>query len=148
MIAADSQSVFNMLAGIDAAVWNALVDAYTRCGEFTEAMNTFNKMLSAKVPPSSVTFLSLLSACCHTGLVDKGVELFESMCSDRRLNLDIRHYGCLLDLLGRAGNFERLERWLLRMPVQADMAAYLGLLGACRVYGNMHLGKHLFDHLS
>ena len=148
MTAVDSQSIFSTMVEPDTAVWNALIDAYTQCGEYAEALNTFDRMLSVNVPPNAVTFLSLLSACCQMGLLDKGVEIFESMSNDgHRLSPDIRHYGCLIDLLGRAGDFERLEKLLLRMPIQADMAVYLGSLGACRVYGNMHLGKHLFDHL-
>ena len=131
----------------DTAVWNSLIDAYTQCGEYAEALNTFDRMQSVNVPPNAVTFLSLLSVCCQMGLLDKGVEFFESMSNDdHRLSPDIRHYGCLIDLLGRAGRINEAVAALEQLPYQPDHVTWNTILGASQKWSYLEFGHDIFDH--
>lgn len=73
------------------------------------------------------------------------MEFVESLNRDYQLTPDLKHYSTLLDLLGRAGDFARVENLLQRMPSQADLATWLCLIGACRIHGNVELAKQAFD---
>lgn len=141
----DAQAVFDALHKPDMVIWSTLIAGYCREGNSGAIFHKFEAMQLAGIKPDRVTFLSLLSACSHDGLVDKGIEYFELMSRDYGLSSEVKHFVSLFDLLGRAGDFRRLKGILSRMPVQPDVAVWLCLLAACRNHGNVEMGKFAYD---
>lgn len=142
----DAQTVFDALLQLDATPWSALIAGYSQDGNVAASHQNFEKMQQTGIEPDGLTMLSLVSTCSHAGLVDKGIEYFEVMSRDYRLAPEIEHYACMIDLLGRVGDFSRVGDILSRMSMQPSLAMWLSLLGACRKHGNVQLGKHVFDH--
>lgn len=142
---ADAQDVFNELPRPNVVAWNALLGGYAQQGNSAACLEWYEKMQQAGVTPSGVTFLSVLSACNHAGLVDQGVKYFESASRQFGLCLEIEHYVCVIDLLGRAGWFKMVEDLIVAMPVQPNLSIWLCLLGACRKHSMVVLGRRAFE---
>lgn len=142
---ADAEIVFDALPQPDVVSWTALIAGYAREGNFAATLHCYRRMLQEGVKPDGVTFLSLLAACSHAGLVDKGFEYFKSMSKDYGITPRIEHYASMVDLLGRAGNFRSIKKLLRTMPVEPDLEMWSSLLSACRKHGNVPLGKQAFD---
>eukprot|EP00250_Pteridium_aquilinum_P015153 c22412_g1_i1 orf=86-3610(+) len=140
-LTADAQAIFNKLPLPDAVSWSALIAGYARERNTFASLATFEKMQDANVQPTGLTFLSLLFACSHAGLVDKGLAYFKSMSRDYDITPELEHYVTLIDLLCRAGEFQRLKDILLNVPMQPDPAFWLGLLSACQKHGNAEVEK-------
>ncbi|KAI5060656.1 hypothetical protein GOP47_0025076 [Adiantum capillus-veneris] len=96
--------------------------------------------------PDSVTFLSLLSAFRHAGLVPEAVENFQSMHIECGKAPSLKHYAVMIDVMARAGNLKGVEMMLKGMPEQADVCILLGLLGSCCTHGNLEFGKLTFGN--
>lgn len=141
----DAEAVFHVLPQPNVAAWSACIAGYAREGSFVACLQLFEEMHFAGITPNNVTYLSLLYACNHAGLVDKGADYFECMSTDVGITPDLKHYACMMDILGRAGDFNKVENMLGTMPMQADLFFWSGMLGACRIHGNVELGKHAFD---
>lgn len=145
---ADAQAVFNknnQMSQSDLVSWNALIAGYSRGGHTGASLQCYKDMQAAGVKPNGVTFLALLSACSHAGLVDQGLLFFESMQREHGISPEMEHYVGLVDLLGRAGHFLELEALLSGMPMQPNVAFWMCLLGACQKHGKVELGKLAFD---
>lgn len=142
----DAQAVFDNLLHPDVVSWTALIAGYAREGNCVASLLSYEKMQLVGTKPDGATFLSLLAACSHAGLVDKGVEYFESMTRDHGIAPAIEHYTSLVDLLGRAGHFSRVSELLSIMPTPPNLGIWLCLMGACQKYGKVVLGKQAFDH--
>lgn len=127
--------------------WNILISTYARHGRFEKSRETFHEMLDAGVKPDYVTFVSLLSACSHGGLVDEGLEYYASMTKEFGIPPGIEHCVCVIDLLGRSGRFFAAENFLLQMPVPPNGLIWRSLLASCRIHGNVELGKRAAEHL-
>lgn len=131
----------------DAAFWNAMITGYGRNGENEYAFPIFDQMLEEKVQPNAATFISLLSMCSHSGLVDKGWQIFRMMDRDFGIKPDPKHYGCMIDLLGRSGRFdEALE--LTQELSEPSASVFASLLGACECHSNVDLGTQMAIKLS
>ncbi|KAL6190031.1 hypothetical protein ACLB2K_036432 [Fragaria x ananassa] len=131
----------------DAAFWNAMIAGYGRNGENEYAFPIFDQMLEEKVQPNAATFISLLSMCSHSGLVDKGWQIFRMMDRDFGIKPDPKHYGCMIDLLGRSGRFdEALE--LTQEISEPSASVFASLLGACECHSNVDLGTQMAIKLS
>lgn len=142
----DAQNVFDSVQQHDVVSWTALIAAYARQGCWLATTHYYQKMQEAGIEPNGVTFLSLLSACSHAGLVANGIKYFESMSIDYGITPGIEHYATMVDLLGRAGYFTLLQELLSTMPMRPNFTIWLCLLGACRKHGIVQLGKQAFDH--
>lgn len=144
---ADAQALFDKIHehDLDVVSWNAYISAYAGGADFEGALHTFEKMKRAGATPNEATFNAVLLACDRAGFVAQGVEYFESMINDYGISPDLQHYGIVLDLLGRAGDFKRIENMLESMPMQAPMTIWLSILGACRTHGNVEMAKVAFD---
>lgn len=121
--------------------WNILISSYARHGYFQKARETFHEMLQYGSEPDHVTFVSLLSACSHGGLVDEGLAYFASMTSVFGVPSAIEHCVCIVDLLGRSGRLAEAEAFVTNMPVPPNDFIWRSLLAACRIHGNMDLGE-------
>ncbi|KAG6411965.1 hypothetical protein SASPL_124621 [Salvia splendens] len=127
----------------DVVLWTSMLGLYGRTGDYAEVIRLFKDMLMEGIRPDGVAFLTVISACSHTGQVDLGVEYFESMTRDYGLCASREHYSCLVDLLCRAGELERAWGIVSELPHAADCAVSMwgALLSACNECGNVGLGK-------
>ncbi|GFP83747.1 putative pentatricopeptide repeat-containing protein at5g09950 [Phtheirospermum japonicum] len=123
--------------------WNSMISGFARHGDGHRALGIFARMRSECQKPDHVTFIGVLSACSHVGLVNQGYEHFESMSKVYSLAPRVEHFSCMVDLLGRAGEFDKLEEFINSMPIEPNILIWRTVLGACgRSNGRMlDLGK-------
>ncbi|EPS57776.1 hypothetical protein M569_17040, partial [Genlisea aurea] len=121
--------------------WNAMIDAYGTHGLGREAAELFEEMCRGKLPPDSVTFLSVISACSHSGLVDEGLHYFNTMTEVYALEPSMDHYGAVVDLLGRAGKLEEAWDFIRKIPEEPGLNVYGAMLGACKIHKNVEFGE-------
>eukprot|EP01018_Ginkgo_biloba_P024552 Gb_02603 [translate_table: standard] len=132
---------FNSILERDGVSWNAMIVGYAQNGHGKEALELFQQMLQAGMMPDHITFIGVLSACSHPGLVDEGRHYFDSMTRDHCITPLSDHYACMIDLLGRAGYLDEAEDFINNMPFKPDAIMWGALLGACRIHGDLELGK-------
>ncbi|XP_044981089.1 pentatricopeptide repeat-containing protein At3g24000, mitochondrial [Hordeum vulgare subsp. vulgare] len=121
--------------------WNTLISGYARYGYFKEAEDTFKHMVSIGRNPDYVTFVTLLSACSHAGLVDKGIDYYNSMLSVFGVSPGIKHCVCIVDVLGRLGRFTEAEKFIEDMPVLPNDLIWRSLLSSSRTHKNLDIGR-------
>ncbi|KAK6146159.1 hypothetical protein DH2020_020028 [Rehmannia glutinosa] len=129
------------------ASWNAMISGLAMHGEANRAIQLFSEMAKEKFRPDEITFVSVLSACCHSGLANLGREFFNSMIHDYNIFPQLQHYGCMIDLLARAGLFEEAMSLVERMEMEPDGAIWGSILGACRIYKNLELAEYAAEKL-
>lgn len=127
----------------DVVLWSSMIAAYGFHGEGEEAIKLFNQMEQENMPVNEVTFLSLLYACSHCGMKDKGLEFFDMMVKKYGLKARLEHYTCVVDLLGRSGRLEEAEAMIRSMPVKADAIIWKTLLSACKLHKNAEIGRRV-----
>lgn len=129
--------------------WNAMISALAFHGRAHEAISLFKRMTegSASVRPNDITFVGLLSACVHAGLVDKGRQLFNLMSLSFGLVPKIEHYSCMVDLLSRAGLVHEAWDFIQKMPEKPDQVVLGALLGACRKCKNVDVSEQVLQLL-
>jgi len=127
--------------------WNILISALARHGFFLQATEAFREMLDLGLRPDHVTFVSLLSACSHGGLVDEGLAYFSSMTSEFGVPTGIEHCVCIIDLLGRSGRLAEAEAFIDKMPIPPNEFVWRSLLASCKIHGNLELGRKAADRL-
>nr|GEZ37258.1 pentatricopeptide repeat-containing protein At1g31430 [Tanacetum cinerariifolium] len=145
-----SIEVFYRLHDKDTASWTSIICALSVNGKTSKALELFAEMKESGFRPDDITFIGVLNACSHGGLVEEGWKHFESMKSVYQIEPKIEHYGCLIDLLGRAGLLKEAEKIVNRIPKEKDdilVPVYSALLSACRLYGDVDMGEHLADQL-
>lgn len=133
--------IFKRMDSKDVKSWTAMITSYGIHGQPTNAIRLFQRMVKEGFRPNEVTFLAVLSSCSHGGLVMEGMAIFERMVNEFGLSPQTEHYGCLVDLLGRAGMLEEAHKLIKSLPIKSDATAWRTLLAACRVYGNIKLGE-------
>uniref|UniRef100_A0A7N0SX91 Pentatricopeptide repeat-containing protein n=1 Tax=Kalanchoe fedtschenkoi TaxID=63787 RepID=A0A7N0SX91_KALFE len=142
-----AESLFRNQSIRDVISWNAIIAGYGSHGLTDEAMRSFTSMLEDGFKPTGVTFISLLSACSHSGLVELGLDLFHSMVHDFNIAPELNHYGCVVDLLGRSGRLHEARDFINAMPVSPDASIWRALLSACRNHPDINFAKSIFDKL-
>lgn len=123
--------------------WNAMIGGFAMHGKPNEAINIFEQMKIEKIAPNKVTFVALLNACSHGYMVEEGKFYFRLMVSDYGINPEIEHYGCMIDLLGRAGLLKEAEDTISSMTLAPDVAIWGALLNACRIHKDMVRGYRI-----
>ncbi|KAG6740152.1 hypothetical protein POTOM_057790 [Populus tomentosa] len=135
-------SVFERISDKDLAAWSSMINGYAIHGMAEEALGLFHKMLKIKeIKPDAVVFTSILLACSHVGLVEDGLTFFKSMQKDFGVVPSVEHYMCLVDLLGRAGQFELALKTIRVMPVKLQAQVWAPFLSACTKHCNLELGE-------
>ncbi|KAK9105291.1 hypothetical protein Scep_022135 [Stephania cephalantha] len=124
-----------------ADTWNAMISGLSTNGQSRKAVELFGEMESAGVKPNAITFSCVLNACSHGGLVEEGTVCFRKMIEVYEIKPDIAHYGCMVDLFGRVGLFEKAKEILKTMPMQPDAVMWRALTSACRIYKNTEMGE-------
>lgn len=125
------------------STWNALILGLAMNGQVGSCLEKFMEMLECGMTPNEITFVAVLSACRHAGLVDEGRQYFDLMIDCYNIEPNVKHYGCMVDLLGRAGLLNEAEEMIEKMPLQPDVATWGALLGACRKFGNTQMGERV-----
>ncbi|XVF86221.1 hypothetical protein PTKIN_Ptkin18bG0023000 [Pterospermum kingtungense] len=145
----DAYMVFNEMQERNVISWTSLIAAYGKYGYGHEAIALYEKMENEGMKPNDVTFLSLLFACSHNGLINKGSELFHAMVSKYKILPRAEHLSCMVDLFARGGQLEAAYNLIHEMNIQTTSSLWGAILGASNIYGNMHIGeaaaKHLFN---
>ena len=136
----DAQLVFERMEECNVMTWNIMIGGLGQHGRGQDALELFRKMKADGLVPDAYSFVALLTACSHAGLVDEGRQIFCAM-KDYGVEPTVVHYSCMVDLLGRAGLLEETKRFISSLPVVADAGTWGALLGACRTYGNVELGE-------
>ncbi|XP_031261515.1 pentatricopeptide repeat-containing protein At5g52850, chloroplastic [Pistacia vera] len=139
----DAHRVFREITEPDVVSWNTLISGLASNGYISFALSAFDDMRLAGIKPDYVTYLIVLSACSRGGLVDLGLEYFQSMEKVHYLLPQFDHYVRLVDLLGRAGRLEEAMDVLQTMPFRPDALIYKTLLGACKMHKNVPLGEDI-----
>lgn len=140
--------VFEAIIDKDVVIWSAMIAAYAIHGKGGEALKIFEQMIKDSTNnPNDVTFLSVLSACSHSGLVEEGIGIFNMMLHEYHLEPNSEHYGILVDLLGRRGELDKAVEIINQMPVLAGPHVWGALLGACRIHHHVKLGEFAADNL-
>uniref|UniRef100_A0ACD5U8T7 Uncharacterized protein n=1 Tax=Avena sativa TaxID=4498 RepID=A0ACD5U8T7_AVESA len=143
----DAVAVFHGIGDKDIVVWNAMINGYAMHGDSTRALEMFAQLREQGLWPTDITFIGLLNACSHSGLVEEGREFFRSMEQEYDIDPKIEHYGCMVDLLGRAGLIEEAFQLVQSMTIVPDAVLWVSLLAACRLHKNMVLGQQIADYL-
>ncbi|XP_052196572.1 pentatricopeptide repeat-containing protein At3g26782, mitochondrial [Diospyros lotus] len=136
-----ARRAFNRMKEKNVKSWTAIVAGYGMHGRPREALEVFNEMIYAGVKPNYITFVSVLAACSHAGLVDEGWYWFKAMESDFDVEPGVEHYGCMVDLLGRAGFLKKAYDLIKEMKVSPDFVVWGSLLAACRIHKNVELAE-------
>ncbi|PSR84900.1 Pentatricopeptide repeat-containing protein [Actinidia chinensis var. chinensis] len=124
--------------------WTSIISGFAMHGMGKQAANSFKRMEDECLKPNRVTFLSILNACSHGGLVEEGLVFFRKMVNECQVEPDIKHYGCLVDMLGRAGTLEEAEKIALQIPNEIEnVVIWRTLLGACSFHGNIQMGERV-----
>ncbi|KAL3830560.1 hypothetical protein ACJIZ3_019362 [Penstemon smallii] len=139
--------VFLTMPYLDSVSWNAMIAALGQHGHGAQALELFEEMLKENILPDRISFLTVLSACSHAGLVDEGQHYFNCMNKVYRITPGEDHYARLVDLLCRAGKLSEAKDVLENMPFEPGATIWEALLSGCRLHGNMDLGVHAAEKL-
>lgn len=143
----DAVSVFENMSVRDTQAWSAIIMAYATHGHGSKSILMFEEMKKARVQPDEITFLGLLYACSHNGLVDEGCGYFYSMIDKYGIIPGNKHYGCMVDLLGRAGRLDEAYKFIDQMPIKPTPILWRTLLSACSSHGNVELAKQVIERI-
>ncbi|CAH8280192.1 unnamed protein product [Arabidopsis lyrata] len=142
-----AKRVFKGMRDKDVISYNTMISGLAMHGASVEAINVFRDMVNRGFRPNQVTLVALLNACSHGGLLDIGLEVFNSMWRVFSVEPQIEHYGCIVDLLGRVGRLEEAYRFIENMLIEPDHIMLGALLSACKIHGNMELGEKIAKRL-
>nr|KYP45627.1 Pentatricopeptide repeat-containing protein At4g33170 family [Cajanus cajan] len=143
----DARGLFKRMNTGRIASWNAMIVGLAQHGNAEEALHFFKDMKSRGVMPDRVTFIGVLSACSHSGLISEAYENLYSMQKNYGIEPEIEHYSCLVDALSRAGRIQEAEKVISSMPFEASASMYRTLLNACRVLVDKEAGKRVAEKL-
>ncbi|KAI9157228.1 hypothetical protein LWI28_018804 [Acer negundo] len=142
--------IFYHMKEKDTASWTSIICGLAMNGKVNKAIQMFTEMKQNGARPDDITFVGVLSACSHGGLIEEGCKLFTSMRETYQIEPKLEHYGCLIDLLGRAGLLDEAEELIKEIPNEKNeiiVPLYGALLSACRTYGNVKMGEQLAELL-
>ncbi|KAJ6829459.1 pentatricopeptide repeat-containing protein, mitochondrial [Iris pallida] len=143
----NAQRVFESIRHKNLASWNAMIMGFASYGQSKEAGLLFDEMCRLGVKPDGITFIALLSACRHSGLISEGWKYFDDMRSKYGVSPRLEHYTSMVDLLGRGGYLDEAWDFIQGMPLEPDARLWGALLGACRTHRNLKLAETCAKHL-
>ncbi|CAK7349323.1 unnamed protein product [Dovyalis caffra] len=127
--------------------WNSLIEGLAVHGFAEEALAMFDKMVREKIKPNGVTFISVLSACTHAGLIEEGRQRFERMTRDHLIPPEVEHYGCMVDLLSKAGLLEEALDLIRTMKLKPNAVIWGALLSGCKLHRNLEIAQVAVNNL-
>lgn len=129
--------------------WNTVILAFAMHGRESDALALFSEMVrDGAERPDGITFLGVLCACSRAGMVDEGRRFFDAMSVDFCIEPTLKHYGCMVDMLGRAGFVDEAYRLITNMPIECNAIVWRTLLASCRVHVNVEIGEKVRERLS
>ncbi|KAF3950494.1 hypothetical protein CMV_023762 [Castanea mollissima] len=140
-------NVFNQMVVKEVCTWNAMITTLASNGREMEALDMFEKMKMKGQHPNEVTFVAVLTACARGKFVELGLKLFQSMLHEFGIVAIMEHYGCVVDLLGRAGLLKEATDFIRSMPFEPDGSVLGALFGACKIHGAIELGTAVGQRL-
>jgi pentatricopeptide repeat protein len=143
----DAKHVFGKLSVRSVVSWSALISGSALLSDVDEAFLLFDKMIEEGQNPNSITFVSILNACSHEGLVDEGQMCFSTVSDECGIDSTLEHYSCLIDLLGRSGQLDTAVLVVERMPFHPNIILWHTVMGACRKWADADRGKQAFHHV-
>ncbi|KAI9086976.1 hypothetical protein K1719_031137 [Acacia pycnantha] len=143
----DANCIFDSMQTRDVVTWTALIVGYAQNGKGRDSLMFYNAMISSDIKPDFITFIGLLFACSHAGLVNYGRIYFQQMHKVYGIKPGPSHYACMIDLYGRSGMLNEAKELLNQMDVKPDATVWKALLAACRVHGDIELGRMAAQNL-
>ncbi|KAL5575173.1 hypothetical protein UlMin_016872 [Ulmus minor] len=142
-----ARTLFDRLGGKRVVSWNAMLTGYAMHGYADEALNLFEEM-KKEAMPDHITFVGVLRACSHGGLVDKGWMFFGLMIRVYNIDPTVQHYTCMVDLLGHCGQLDKAYNLIMDMKVIPDSGIWGALLNSCKIHGNVELAELAVNKLT
>lgn len=139
--------LFKLTPQKDLVMFTAMIGGFAMHGMGEEAFGVFNHMLELGLKPDHIIITAVLSACSHTGLVDKGLEIFDSIDKVHGIKPTMEQYACVVDLLARGGRINDAYSFVTKMPIEANASIWGTLLGACRNHQEVEMGRAVADRL-
>lgn len=136
-----ARGVFGRMRRKNVITWTSMISAFAVHGEAEQALMHFHQMNCEQVKPNWVTFVAVLYACSHAGLVDEGLQIFSSMVNDYKITPKLEHYGCMVDLYGRANRLREALEMVESMPMAPNVIIWGSLMAACRIHAEFELGE-------
>ncbi|KAJ9691112.1 hypothetical protein PVL29_013334 [Vitis rotundifolia] len=136
-----AHKVFDEMEEKSVVSWTSLIVGLAVNGFGKEALELFKELERQGLMPSEITFVGVLYACSHCGMVDEGFDYFKRMKEEYGIVPKMEHYGCMVDLLGRAGLVKQAYEFIQNMPMQPNAVVWRTLLGACTIHGHLALGE-------
>lgn len=143
-----ARQFFDTVSRKNTVIWNEMIHGYAHNGRGDEAVDLYREMILAGENPDRLTFVSVLTACSHSGLVDTGLEILSSMQRDHGIEPELDHYICTVDCLGRAGRLEDAEMLAEATPYKSSSVLWEILLSSCRVHGDVSLARRVAEKLA
>lgn len=142
-----SLKIFHNMKEKVVTTWNSVIGGLAFHGHSEDAIRIFKEMRRMKIKPNDISFVGVLVACSHAGRVQEGREYFNLMKNQYNIEPNIRHYGCMVDLLGRAGLLNEAFEFVDKMEIGPNAIIWRTLLGSCRVHNNVELGRRANEEL-
>ncbi|KAL3522524.1 hypothetical protein ACH5RR_015358 [Cinchona calisaya] len=139
--------LFDKIALKDLVSWTIMIAGYGMHGFGNEAIATFKEMRQAGIEPDEVSFISILYACSHSGLLNEGWKFFNIMRNEFYIEPNLEHYACMVDLLARAGRLSMAYKFIKSMPLEPDATIWGALLCGCRIYHDVNLAEKVAEHV-
>ncbi|KAM0044404.1 putative tetratricopeptide-like helical domain superfamily, DYW domain-containing protein [Helianthus debilis subsp. tardiflorus] len=140
--------VFESIPNKKLGHWTAIIAGLGTHGQATLALDLFLEMLKMNVIPNAITFIGVLTACNHAGLVEDGRRYFNMMIKDYKIEPTVEHYGCLVDILCRAGHLEEAKNVIESMPLKPNKVIWMSLLSASRIYKKVEIGEYAAQNVT
>ncbi|PKA57145.1 Pentatricopeptide repeat-containing protein [Apostasia shenzhenica] len=131
----------------DVVSWSTMISNHAQHGSAEDALSLFRDMERRRISPNHVTFLSVLTACSHGGLVDEGFRYFDNMKRKYGIIPNVKHCACIVDLLGRAGKLDDAKKFIVDFGFQDDPVIWRSLLSSCRIHGDIERGEHVAERI-
>ncbi|KAL8141841.1 hypothetical protein V2J09_014873 [Rumex salicifolius] len=139
--------IFSYMESKDTFAWNTIIVGMAIHGRGKEALQLFEEMKQQGFQPNDLTFVALLVACSHSGMVEEGQNILHCMAKNHGLHPKTEHYGCITDLLARSGCLEEAAKLVASLPVEPNATIWGALVGGCRIYANNAVGERAGKHL-
>ncbi|KAF8091769.1 hypothetical protein N665_0436s0032 [Sinapis alba] len=142
-----ARRIFDSMDNKDVVSWSTLIVGYAQSGFGEEALTLFKAMKSSGIEPNHVTFVGVLTACSHVGLVEEGLKLYSLMQSEHGIAPTKEHCSCIVDLLARAGHLDEAEEFIDEMELEPDVVVWKTLLSACKTQRNIDLARKAAENI-
>lgn len=132
-----AMQVFRYIEEKNLQCWTVMLSCLAHHGRWKDAIALFTEVENSGLTPDSLTFTVILSCCSHSGLVDEGRKYFHSMKGNYGLEPSLEHYGCMVDMLGRAGLIDEAYSIIKTMPMEPNPVLLRSFIGSCRLHGQV-----------